>query len=384
MKILHCCLANFYIDNYGYQENILPKMHRLQGHEVRIVASTETYIENARLGYIQASSYYTPEGIPITRIPYIKIIPHFIAKKLRIYKGLKGILLEFKPEIIFLHDVQFISIWEIVKYAKYNKVTIYADCHTDLINSATNWVSKNILHKLIYKWCAQKIEPHTKKFYGVLPARVDFLLDIYDIPANKTELLVMGADDTLFDLSKKSEVRKKIRSAHHIKETDFLIISGGKIDRKKNIHHLLEAFQLLDKENVKLLIFGKVNDELEKEIDSFRTSKNIVLIDWLPTHKIYEFLMAADLGFFPGTHSVLWEQSVGIGLPCVFKRWKGIEHVDVGGNCLFLDEISIESIQSAIIQVVENKDLFERMKTAAVEKGIPKFSYSEIAKYSIE
>ena len=23
MKILHCCLANFYIDNYGYQENIL-------------------------------------------------------------------------------------------------------------------------------------------------------------------------------------------------------------------------------------------------------------------------------------------------------------------------------------------------------------------------
>ena len=74
MKILHCCLANFYIDNYGYQENILPKMHQLQGHDVQIIASTETYIENKKLGYIEAKSYFTPENILITRIPYLKEI----------------------------------------------------------------------------------------------------------------------------------------------------------------------------------------------------------------------------------------------------------------------------------------------------------------------
>ena len=46
MKILHCCLAAFYIDNFSYQENIFPKIHKLQGHQVHIIASTETYLEN--------------------------------------------------------------------------------------------------------------------------------------------------------------------------------------------------------------------------------------------------------------------------------------------------------------------------------------------------
>ena len=49
MKILHCCLAAFYIDNYGYQENILPKIHQIHGHEVKIVASTETFIDDKNL-----------------------------------------------------------------------------------------------------------------------------------------------------------------------------------------------------------------------------------------------------------------------------------------------------------------------------------------------
>ena len=39
------------------------------------------------------------------------------------------------------------------------------------------------------------INPYVNKFYGVLPARVDFLINEYKLPKNKVELLVMGADD---------------------------------------------------------------------------------------------------------------------------------------------------------------------------------------------
>lgn len=39
MKILHLCLACFYIDGYTYQENILPRINREDGHDVRILAS---------------------------------------------------------------------------------------------------------------------------------------------------------------------------------------------------------------------------------------------------------------------------------------------------------------------------------------------------------
>ena len=118
MKILHCCLANFYIDGYGYQENILPKMHKIQGHEVSILASTETYIDSKKIGYVGPSSYYTESGIPITRVPYKRILPHFIMRKLRIYSGVTEVLYSFKPDIIFIHGLQFISIIDIVDYAQ--------------------------------------------------------------------------------------------------------------------------------------------------------------------------------------------------------------------------------------------------------------------------
>lgn len=58
----------------------------------------------------------------------------------------------------------------------------------------------------------KKIEPYVKKFYGVLPARVDFLIDVYNLPKEKCELLVMGADDDLVKKNEKPEIRKKFES----------------------------------------------------------------------------------------------------------------------------------------------------------------------------
>ena len=70
MRILHCCLSCFYIDGYNYQENILPKINKLDGHEVMVIASTETYIDNNNLGYIEPCEYYTCENVLIKRIAY--------------------------------------------------------------------------------------------------------------------------------------------------------------------------------------------------------------------------------------------------------------------------------------------------------------------------
>jgi glycosyltransferase involved in cell wall biosynthesis len=378
-------LANVYIDNYGYQENVLTKMHKLQGHDVMIVASTETFVDKMNLGYVKPSSYFTEHGIPITRIPYVGWLPHYVARKLRIYKGLTRILIKFKPDIIFLHDVQFVSITEVAKYAKaHKKVTIYADGHADFINSARNWISKNILHKIIYKKCAKIIEPYTKKFYGVLPLRVEFFKNVYKIAPEKVELLLMGGDLSEVDFSKKDEIRKAVREAHSIKENDFLIITGGKIDKLKNVHLLMQAVDQLNIENMKLVVFGKVSSELKEDIETLSKSEKIRFIGWIPSENVYNYFLASDLAFFPGTHSVLWEQSISVGLPGVFKKWRGIQHIDVGGNAKFLEEITIENIQTIIREIYFNEQLYNNMKEIALNAGISEFSYYEIAKRAIE
>lgn len=384
MKIMHCCLANFYIDNYGYQENILPKMHKMQGHDVTILASTETYVDNQKLGYVKPSSYHTESGIPIARIPYRKFLPHSVMKKLRIYSGVEDSLYSFKPDIIFIHGCQFISIVEIVEYVKKNpKTIIYVDGHTDFINSARNWVSRNILHGLIYKWCAKKIEPYTEKFYGVLPARVEFFKSVYGISEDKLELLVMGLDDSVVDFNKKERIRSTIRKKLNINKEDFVIITGGKIDKRKNIHVLMQAVNELKLSNVKLIIFGAPNDDIKSEFEKQLNDKYIKYVGWIKAEKTNDYIMASDLGMFPGTHSVLWEQSIGLGLPCVFRKWEGIQHVDLGGNCIFIKNGNVEEIKEVIMSIYSDSELYSEMLRVSTEMGIPKFSYHQIAKKAI-
>ena len=385
MRILHCCLAAFYIDNYGYQENVLPKMHKIQGHSVKILASSETFVDNIKLGYLKPSSYYNEDNIPVTRIPYVWWLPHFVSKKLRIYNNIKEELEHFKPDIIFLHDVQFLSIKDIVNYKKKNNnVIIYADGHTDFNVSARNWLSKNVLHKIIYRYCAKKIEPYLKKFYGVLPIRVDFIKKIYKISAKKLDLLVMGGDLTNVDFSLKSEISNNIRLKHNIQKEDFLIITGGKIDALKNIHILMAAVNNIANSYIKLLVFGSVEDKLKEKISKLSESEFIRFVGWKSYDELTNYFMASDLAFFPGRHSVLWEQSVALGVPGVFKKWDGIQHVDVGGNVIFLDNINEITIMNTINNIYKNKSLHNNMKCIAVEKGIKYFSYYEIAKRAIE
>lgn len=355
------------------------------GHEVEIVASTETYLSSGRLGYIKHSSYINENGIPVTRIPYAGWLPKKISSKLRIYKGLAAILHRFKPEIIFLHDVQFLSVYTLRKYVKSNQVVLIADSHTDFINSAKTWVSREILHKVIYRHCVKIIDPYIVKYFGTLPVRSKFLHDVYKIPKDKIDLLVFGADDSDYTIEDEPGIRLRRRKELNIDETDFVVITGGKIDRRKNIHILLRALQNNPIPNVKVILFGKITDEVSNEIkESIKNMPNLVYLSWLDSKSIYEVLMAADLAFFPGTHSVLWEQAVGVGLPCVFKKWELIDHVDVGGNCIFIEDATESSIINTLSKLIADKELYNMLKSKAKRLGPQKFTYSKIAAYSLQ
>ena len=384
MKIVHCCLASTYVDNYGYQENILPKVHKFQGHDVEIIASTENYLSSRTLGYSRPGSYINENGVPVTRLPYVNWLPGIFSRKLRVYKGLMQKLLEIKPDIIFLHDIQFLDIVEIVKYVKNNPNTkVFVGGHTDFINSARNWLSKNILHKIIYKWCAKKIEPYTEVFFGVTPLRANFFEEVYGINKDKIDVLFLGHDDTVSLEKSKTEIRQITRSKYNINEDDFLIVTGGRIDERKKIHHLIKAFLELNLEKSKLLVFGEATPQMKNEIKSLSSSKNVIHVGWAEQKEIRNFLLASDIAFYPGTHSVIWEQTVGLGVPAVFKKWEGMDHIDLDGNCIMLNQGDIHEISRIIKSLVFDKKLVSKMADVSMDKGVRIFSYSSIAKKAI-
>lgn len=89
------------------------------------------------------------------------------------------------------------------------------------------------------------------------------------------------------------------------------------------------------------------------------------------------------MGVFPGTHSVLWENACACGLPCFFRDNKGQHHVDMGGNCQFLQKDNAAEIEERLLEIIENKEMFSYMRKVAIEKGYATFSYMEIAKRAI-
>ena len=382
MKILHICLACFYIDNYTYQENILPKFHKLLGHEVRILASTESFDKNGNLTYVKPSDYINENGIRVTRLAYRKSISKKIQRKLRRYVGVKKYLEDYQPDFIFVHDMQFLDIKIIAKYAKKHNVKISVDNHSDFSNSARSFFSKNILHKIIYRRCAKIINPYTTVFYGVLPARVDFLKDVYKLPSNKCELLVMGLDDSNINEISSPKNIELTRKKYGIDDKDFLIVFGGKIDAfKTQIFYLIDAVKHLNMPNVKLLIFGTVvpelKDRLEKEIDN----KNVFFAGWQNADGANSLLASSNVAIFPGRHSVYWEQATGLGIPLIVKRWPGTEHVNTNNNVMFLDEDNVETIKNAILKILDKKE-YERISNNA-KLASKNFLYSEIAKKTL-
>lgn len=376
MKIVHVCLANFYIDHYAYQENLLPRFQKKAGHEIQIIASTEIFEDRIRLGYTKPYTYVNEDGIKVIRIPYVSWLPHKIAVKLRIYPDIEKYLEDFKPDFIFLHDIQFLSLNVFVRYKKsHPQVRMAADGHTDYINSARGFISKRILHGIIYKSVIRKAIPYIEKFYGTLPSRNLFFEEMYGIPKEKISFLPMGIDDEILQKVESEGKRETVRKSYGVQEEECLFVTGGKIGEDKKdvfmLMHIISQSSL----PIKLLIFGSVSSELKERFEVIAQSDKIIYAGWVNEERSYELLSAADAAVYPCFHSTLWEQSAGIGLPCILRRMEGFTHMDINNNCYFMETVNAEEMEKAIRYVYNNLLM---LKTNAM-KCRTFFSYKKIS-----
>lgn len=382
MKILYISLNSLVIDGWGYQENCLSKAHVKLGHEVTILTSHWIMDDKGKRSFDERNTYINEDGVKIVRLK-MKGKEDY-SRKFRRFIGLYESIVAERPDFIFIHSVNFVDIPVVVSYLKEHvEVKAVADNHADFSNTARNWVSKEILHGIIWKYYAQKLIPYVKKFYGVMPARVDFLKDVYGIPEEKTDLLVMGADDEQVQLASNVDKRNAIRNKYGIADDDILIMTGGKINfEKKQTITLMKVVNQLNNKKIKLIVFGSVIDELKTNINN-QISDCSKYIGWVENRDTMSYYAAADLVVFPGRHSVFWEQVVGLGKPMVCKYWEGTTHVDLGGNVKFLYTDTEEELMQVICGIVDNKENYEEMRKVAKEKGMKEFSYLEIARKSL-
>lgn len=380
-------LACFYIEGAGYQENMLPKYHKAMGLEVSIVTNTNDW---AQTPVDKQFTYLNAYSIPVTVLQtatkkfsnnHIQTIYNLTHNQVI---GLYEYLAKESPDIIFIHGCQHVGNLEVLKYLKNREVRLFVDQHGDYYNSPINTFKSKIVAKYFWGKCARKLYRKCERYWGVTPWRVQYLKDVYALPEEKTGLLIMGGDDEQIDYTHRSNIRRQIRFKYDIGDDEILIVTGGKIDSAKNIHILIEATANYDK--VRLLVFGKATSSFEKEYNSIVSkNKHVVSIGWIRAEEVYKYFLAADIVVFPGTHSVLWEQAAACGVPCLVRHWEGMEHMNVNGNCQFIDYSNApksEDIRNALKPILDNEDVLSLMKKAA-ESCREDFLYSNIAKRSL-
>lgn len=385
MKVIHICLAGLFMDGWGYQDNMIAKYHVSFGYDVTVITNQWVYDQEGNYVKTDKTEEVDRWGVKIVRIPIKHDKPY--VSKLKQYVGLYENIKKIQPDVIFLHSSQIRDVDDLIRYKKeHPEVKIYVDNHCDYSNSATNWLSKYILHGIVWKRSAQKLNPYVEKFYGVLPARVDFMIERYKLPKDRVELLVMGMDDEKAESAALPGVKEQVREKLGFAEDDFVVITGGKIDHaKRQTLLLIEAVQRIQNPKLKLLVFGSVVDDMKEQlVQMCDADDRIQYIGWVQSDDTYPYFAASDLAIFPGRHSVMWEQVAGQGIPMVCKYWDGTTHVDVGGNASFLYKDSTEEIQEVIEKLMVRGEAYQTMLKNAREKGKKEFSYREISKRCIE
>lgn len=382
MRIVHICLAASYVEGFGYQENILPQFHANMGNEVTILTSNRIFNSKYERMTRDKTDYVNEFGIHVITLSRSSRYGYY--SRFGDYDGIIEQLTAISPDVIFVHGGQFVALKDVILYCKRNKnVRLFIDQHGDYYNMSISSWKPWIVQKFIYAYWMRKAERYCQRFWGVTPWRCQYLREVYGISEKKIGLLVMGGDDRYIHFDQKPKIRADIRKKLDIAEADFVVITGGKIDATKNIHKLMQAVNELNNPVLKLIVFGQPSEEMHPVIQELSDNACIRNIGWIDSTQVYDYYLASDLAVFPGTHSVLWEQACACKVPCLVKRWEGMEHVNNGGNCGFLDDVSVDGLKKAIQELVFTEK-YDRMLEVAQSDATDIFLYSKIAEKSLE
>ena len=194
----------------------------------------------------------------------------------------------------------------------------------------------------------------------------------------------LGADDDKVNFNDKELIRKNIRAKLNIGIKDKVIISGGKINKDKNIDKLINAVDNINDENIKLIIFGSIEKEYADEIEPLLNSSNKTsYVGWINAEEIYNYYLASDIAVFPGTQSALWQQAIYCGLPLIVKKWPMSDYLN-DGNVLFLESDNVDEIENKINYIIHDENKMNEMSKISIRAGQEKFSYTMIAKKILE
>ncbi|WP_056204318.1 glycosyltransferase family 4 protein [Pelomonas sp. Root1237] len=324
-------ICDFYNQSLSYQENLLERYFGKLGHRVSIVTATTTdvfeFVEN-RHDARRPASIERHGTTTVYRQPYAF---NFVSR-IRKFKGVSDLLERERPDVIFVHDIQF-NLSEVSRYRqRYPGTRVVLDYHADFSNSARNWLSLAVLHKGLRRPLLHRYLSMLDAIYPVTPASQRFLNEVYGVSNDRMTLLPLGCDMDACRRIRNERRGRQLRQQYGIDAKALVIFGGGKLARPKRVERLLRAFLTLPGDSTWLIIAGDASKDDAAYLEELRglagSHPRIRFTGWLDQEAILAHLDLADLAVFPGSQSILWQQAIGMGKPLLIGEPKAV----IGGD----------------------------------------------------
>jgi glycosyltransferase involved in cell wall biosynthesis len=176
---------------------------------------------------------------------------------------------------------------------------------------------------------------------------------------------------------------------------DNYLLHVGRIDKKKNLPTLVEAFaQVKSQErkfvNLKLVIVGGVyyksqDDTLIPTIKRLNLNKDVIFTGNISDEDLPAIYSCSRAFVYPSLHEgfgLVAVEAIACGTPVIAHKSGGVEEA-VGSAAILLDIIDKESLSDSIIQVLNDDNLRKSMVEAGLEQA-RKYNQESIANKTLD
>lgn len=375
MKVLILTTGNEFTPSMLYKENYIIKAAQAHGDEIFVFANQYTYIKGETA---LAPTDEKVEGYTLKRFKYHSYGSSIITSRIRRIDELEQEIIKVKPDFIFVNCAQMYNIknLKIVKQALPN-VKIVLDFSTKYLNSAKNWVSKNIQHKIMYRnWLRQAL-PYVDKIFYISQESKEFAQEMYGFPDSILEHNNLPGE--MIPIEKKLEYKKEIFDKLGLAKENMLFLYSGKIYPDKKVDQLVKAFVRTQNPDFRLIIIGVYNDEGAKPIIEplIASDKRVTFMNFVRGSELTKYVCATDLYIQPGSISQTCQTAVCCGTPLCFNDIPTHREI-YNGNGFFVD--SEEDIFNAFENINNNPVILDEMSVKAYQMAKKELDYHVIYK----
>lgn len=182
---------------------------------------------------------------------------------------------------------------------------------------------------------------------------------------------------------------KIIREEYGISENDFVFGYVGRLVKDKGIGELVQAFNQLEQKDIKLILVGKYEPDLDplsqETLQIIKSNPNIIEVGFQKDVK--KFLSIMDLFVSPshreGFGVAVLEANL-MKVPVLVSNITGhSEIVTQGINGFFVNPKNVQDLQEKMNHMLVAKEQLIEMKNACREEVVKKYDHNDVLKQAI-